>query len=127
MKKNIIFISTFLLFIAAACAQTTNVHLLSPAEFKKQLALTKNATLLDVRQADELKKGKINGALNLNFFDKNFQAELAKLDKTKPIFVYCAGGYRSGETCKKLQTLGFTAIYDLDGGYDKYAAEGLNK
>jgi len=127
MKKNILFLSFLLLFVAAACAQNANVHLLSPAEFKKQLSLTKNALLLDVRQAEELKKGKIEGALNINFFDKNFEAQLAKLDKNKPVFVYCAGGYRSGETCKKLQALGFTSIFDLDGGFDKYLSEGLNK
>ena len=87
----------------------------------------KNEIVLDVRAPKELAQGKIENAININFFDETFDAQIAKLDKTKPVMVYCAGGFRSAEAAKKLQSLGFKEIYDLEGGFDVYQGKGLDK
>lgn len=128
MKKWFLLILVLTALVIGSKAQgNEDVHLLKPEEFKKKIEIFKNEQLLDVRRADEYAKGAIKGSLNFDFFSKEFSNQIATLDKSKPVMVYCAGGYRSGETAKKLAAMGFKEIYDLEGGFDVYSAKGLDK
>lgn len=60
----------------------------------------------------------------INFYDDDFKSQVAKLNKAKPVFVYCAGGVRSGKASKLMAELGFTSIYNLDGGIKAWKASG---
>lgn len=87
----------------------------SPQEFNTKLQQTPGV-LLDVRTPGEYKKGFIKGARLLDIFSDNFDAELNKLDRNATYYVYCASGGRSAECAEKMQSMGFTRVYDLDGG-----------
>jgi rhodanese-related sulfurtransferase len=63
-------------------------------------------------------------ATKMNFFDANFNAQLTKLDKNKPVYVYCKSGRRSGKTTKKMKEMGFTTVYNLNGGFGAWAGAG---
>jgi len=89
------------------------VAILTPVEFKEK---SKNQQLLDVRTPFEFKQGYIKGAKNINFFDKNFLEEVNSFDKSKPIYVYCKSGHRSGMAVKQMSKLGFKEIYELKNG-----------
>lgn len=76
-----------------------------------------NTVVIDVRSPEEVANGFIPGTdLFINFFDGNFQDQLQKLDKTKTYIVYCHSGNRSGKATNVMQQLGFTDIYNLQGG-----------
>jgi rhodanese-related sulfurtransferase len=45
----------------------------------------------------------------------------AKLNKNKPVYVYCRSGARSQRAARKLVEMGFLKIYDLEGGYMSWA------
>lgn len=100
---------------AAACYQN-----LPTEEFKKLLKENKDAVVLDVRTADEYNSGKIPNSININVLQAKFQSEVAKLDKTKPYFVYCKSGMRSVRASQILCTLGFEKVYNLSGGYSAW-------
>lgn len=59
--------------------------------------------------------------ISLNCVKKNF-LPLAekKLDKTKPLLVYCMSGHRSADAVKQLKNVGFNEIYELKGGLIHY-------
>lgn len=113
-----------LLFCQFSCAQTANAQALPPASFEEKLQSTPSAIVLDVRTPEEYRTGHIDGALNLNYHDADFRAQIARLDKTKPVFVYCAAGGRSGSSATMLQELGFPAVYDLKGGMKAWKSAG---
>ena len=94
-------------------AQTTN---LSPQEFIAKVKTTKDAQLLDVRTPQEWEAGKIASSNCINFNDAAFKHQIEKLDKNKPVFVYCAAGGRSSKAAPILQQAGFKYIYNLTGG-----------
>ena len=96
--------------------QNINVKLLSPIEYKAQIQ-NKNVQLVDVRTAKEFNEGHIKGSKNIDFYSAAFNNEFSKLDKEKPVYIYCRSGARSGQSAKKLTTMGFKEIYDLKGGY----------
>ncbi len=63
----------------------------------------------------------------MNFFEKDFNAQLEKLDKTKPVYVYCKAGGRSGKATKQMKKMGFTTVYNLIGGIGAWDAAGKEK
>ena len=78
----------------------------------------KNAQLVDVRTPNEFRQGHYKNAENIDFFDRiNFDKKLEKLDKNRPVYLYCRSGMRSNKAAKKLAQMGFQEIYDLSGGY----------
>lgn len=83
------------------------------------MADSSSAILLDVRTPKEYNAAHIDGALNLNYYEKNFKEELAQLDTTKTVFVYCHSGGRSFRAGKVLASLGFKKVYDLKGGFSR--------
>jgi rhodanese-related sulfurtransferase len=80
-----------------------------------------------VRTPEEWAQGIIKGAVKMNFYDADFSKQIETLDKTQPIYVYCKAGGRSGKTAKQLEKLGFTKVYDLDGGIGAWDEAGYKK
>ena len=82
--------------------------------------------LIDVRKQEEMAKGAIPGAQNMDYFADDFESQVQTLDKSKPIYVYCKIGGRSARAAVKLQEMGFEKIYDLDGGIMAWIDQGNN-
>lgn len=82
-------------------------------------------TILDVRTAYEFAEGHIENAKNIDVSGSTFEAEIEKLDKDQPVFVYCAIGVRSAKAAAILRKKGFKHVYDLDGGYHDLLKVGM--
>lgn len=105
--------------------KNTSISLLNPTDFEaKMAALEKQATVVDVRTPNEFRTGYIAKATNVDFYAKDFLTKMEALPKDKAVMVYCAKGGRSGKASQKIKSLGFTQIYDLDGGMTQWIAEG---
>lgn len=72
--------------------------------------------ILDVRTPGEFEKGHIKGAVNFDYWNKEFQDSISRLDRKKIYLVYCASGVRSGNAMKLMRTLGFERLYNMRGG-----------
>ena len=59
-----------------------------------------------------------------NIYEEDFEKQLEKLDKEKPVAVYCKVGGRSGQAMGKMNKLGFKEVYNLDGGMDAWKSAG---
>jgi len=90
--------------------------------FKKEIS-NNGIQLIDVRTPDEYSQGHIKGAFLINFFSEYFKENLNKLDKNKPVYVYCKSGGRSAKTSEILADMGFTKIVDLKGGFLAWSNE----
>jgi len=107
----------FFLCTLCACKQKVSegVNLIDPIAFSEKI-LEEDVQLLDVRTPDEWKEGVIGEPLKINFLDDSFNVEIEKLDKNKPIALYCKSGGRSAQAASLLSELGFKEIYELKGG-----------
>lgn len=103
---------------APADGQPIISEVLTPAAFQAKMAEIPNLQLIDVRTPEEFAQGHIDGALNLNFYDDDFTQQLEqKLDKGRPVMLYCRSGNRSGQAASEMVTMGFKELYDLKGGF----------
>lgn len=120
--KKLLLSTTFLLsFLVAACQESARDERrinekVSLEQFEKLLTEKSNAIILDVRTPEEFAAGHVKGAVNLNIYDAGFKAELTKLDKSKPVLVYCKAGGRSADAASQMQDLGFSEVYNFGGG-----------
>ena len=125
--KRIIFLISFLMIITTiiSCNESTKpeTKIVSPEEMQTLLQLD-NIQLVDVRTPKEYKGGFIENAQNIDFRSDTFTEDIKKLDKDKPIIIYCHSGGRSAKCAKKMLEAGFTKVYDLEGGISKWKLEG---
>ena len=90
-------------------------HNLTAAQFAEGVRQS-GAVLVDVRRPDEFAGGRIPGAVNIEVTAADFAQRVAKLDKTRPTYVYCRSGARSSKAAAQLSAAGFTQVYNLLGG-----------
>ncbi len=77
-----------------------------------------NAALLDVRTAEELEEGYIEGAIHIPVDE--LRKHYTELDRDKTYIIYCAVGYRGYLASLFLNSKGYHA-FNLSGGYRAYA------
>ncbi len=126
MKKYsfLLFFVTCLLY-ACSNGQNTGYSLIEPAAFSEKIKSTTDITLLDVRTPEEYVVGHLPNAINIDWTGDQFNATTEKIDKTKPVFVYCMSGGRSHSAAQDLQKRGFKNVTELKGGILKWRAAGL--
>lgn len=96
---------------------------LTPDEAERVMQLQPDLVILDVRTAEEFAEGHIRGAVNVDFFDRDFATKLKKFEG-KPVLVHCASGGRSGQTVTKIKDANFPAIYHLKSGFTGWQGAG---
>ena len=81
--------------------------------------IEKEAIVIDVRTLDEYNTGHIKDSINIPV--DNISS--VEYDKDSVIIVYCASGMRSSNAAKTLIDLGYTNVYNLDGGLINWGFE----
>ncbi|MDB4128822.1 rhodanese-like domain-containing protein [Flavobacteriaceae bacterium] len=109
MKKHIL-----ILFIS--CTQNTSFIKVVNKEAYLEL-IKQNHQIIDVRTPNEFENGHIENAVNIDFKAADFIENISALNKNKTLLIYCRSGNRSGKAAKIMDSLGFTKIYDLEGGF----------
>jgi rhodanese-related sulfurtransferase len=82
-------------------------------------------TVLDIRTAGEVAQGKIEGAVEIDFYSSDFLDQVNQISKDQEVYVYCAVGARSEEAARMLIQQGYTKVYHLQGGIQGWAQQGL--
>ena len=111
-----------LLSFSTSCIDKTldnEVKLVTAEEMQSILEL-EDVQLVDVRTPKEHDEIRIANSQNIDFMSPTFDEDISKLDKKKPVILYCKSGGRSAKCSKKMKDAGFEKIYDLEGGISKW-------
>ncbi len=84
-------------------------------------AMGGESAVIDVREPDEYVAGHVPGAALMPM--TRLTAHLGELDKTRPLYVVCASGNRSGAMTDLLVASGYDA-YSVSGGTAAWARSG---
>ena len=119
------FLKLIIISLLFNCNITSNSSFQDINSDELELMIKKeDLVLLDVRTPTEYSNGHLISAVNINYYGENFDDEIDKLDKLKPIVVYCKSGGRSSKSALKLVEKGFEKIYNLKGGFDQWIFHG---
>ncbi len=121
MIRKLLFMLLLLNVICCFSQENQSIKVIDMVTFKNEV-IGKDVQLIDIRTPKEYLAGYIDDAVNINSADQNvFIAGFQKLDKTKPVYIYCYSGVRSHRVGKKLKELGFEKIYDFKEGYKAWS------
>jgi len=93
---------------------TAQIEQISVAEMNRRLKETDDLQFIDVRRAGEYENGHAPQTVNLTLSDLEKLTD--NLDRSRPIYVICQGGYRSSAGTSILERKGFPKIYNVSGG-----------
>lgn len=115
MKKKLISLIVCVLLLTACGGNSYKTI----TENEATALIENDAVIIDVRTGSEFASGYIDGAINIpvdNISNINYPKETV-------IIVYCASGMRSAKAAETLIDLGYTNVYNLDGGLINWGAE----
>lgn len=107
----------------SAASSSGGIVTVSAEAFRTAIA-DPGVIVLDVRTPEEYAAGHIAGAVNVNFNDASFDAQLQSLDREAAYAIYCQSSNRSGQAVAKMRELGFTTITELADGIVSWANAG---
>ncbi len=84
---------------------------------------TWNGILIDVREQDEYRAGHLPGARGIGRGILEYHIADEVPDTEQEIVLYCRGGNRSALAAASLQTMGYSHVRSMTGGYRKWNEE----
>jgi len=86
-------------------------------ETRERVKENPGAKLIDVREDNEWDAAHAQGAIHLGkgIIERDIEATVP--DKSTELILYCGGGYRSALAADVLQTMGYTNVWSMAGGW----------
>src|SRR5436190_14091151 len=94
------------------------------AETLDRLKENPKAKLIDVREDKEWDEAHAAGSIHLGKGVIERDIETTAPDKAAELILYCGGGYRSALAADVLQTMGYTNVYSMAGGWKAWKESG---
>lgn len=122
--RNLVILFLFAAF-TVSCTSRNNAKVESiDIETVKVEVIGKDVQWVDVRTPQEFNAGHIDDAINIDITDsETFAKKFEKLDKDKPLYIYCQVGGRSKRAAAQLKDMGFKSIFDYSGGYGEWSKQ----
>jgi len=86
-------------------------------EVKKRMDKGEKLILVDVREDNEVARGRIPGAIHLGKGIIERDIEKIVPDTDAEVILYCGGGFRSALAAENLQRMGYKNAVSMDGGW----------
>ena len=112
-------------FLALVRDAKSRVREFSIDDYRERVARGERWTLVDVREDDEWRQGRIPGAIHLGKGVIERDIEQRFPDKGTPLVLQCGGGFRSALAADHLMQMGYTEVVSLDGGIRGWIERGL--
>ncbi|HHJ06992.1 MAG TPA: rhodanese-like domain-containing protein [Anaerolineae bacterium] len=99
---------------------------IDPEHFLANLANGEQYFIIDVREPDEYAQGHIENAVNIPLSDLIHNLDKLPDSKSAPILLYCHTQKRATHALVTLRELGYSNVYNLEGGivgYNEWTAD----
>lgn len=104
-------------FLALVRDAKTRIKEIQAQELPGVLQKNPKARLIDVREESEFAAGHVKGAewLGKGIIERDIGS--THPDLNEPLYLYCGGGFRSALAADNLQKMGYTNVWNVDGGW----------
>ena len=112
-------------FLALVNQAKARIKQMTVAEVAERMNRGDKLTLVDTREDDEWRAGRIAGSIHIGkgIIERDIETKLP--DKNQEIILYCGGGFRSALAADALQQMGYTNVISMDGGIRGWRAANL--
>ena len=126
IKRSMAAFAVIGVLLLAACGSSSNAITNVDASTVLTTVSQPGVTVVDVRTPEEFAAGHLEGAVNMNVEGPDFSTQIATLDTTGSVAVYCQSGRRSAIAADQMASAGFTSIVNLQGGIADLQSAGGN-
>lgn len=111
-------------FLKIVTDAKTRVRECTVDDVQRRIAAGERFTLIDVREDAEYAAGHLPGALHVGkgVIERDIEAKVP--DTATPLVLYCGGGFRSVLAADAIQTMGYTNVISMDGGWSGWIRSG---
>ena len=111
-------------FLKVVNDSKTRIKEVTVAATRDRLLANPEAKLIDVREDNEWDAAHAAGAIHLGkgIIERDIEATVP--DKSAELILYCGGGYRSALAADVLQTMGYTNVFSMAGGWKAWKETG---
>lgn len=119
-----LFVVLFLLIYAPLMQKIHGISSVSPSQLV-QLINRESATIIDVCEPQEFKKGHLPNAINVPLGSVKERAAEMQRYHSKPIVVSCLSGNRASKGAMLLKKQGAESVYILSGGNNAWQRDNM--
>jgi rhodanese-related sulfurtransferase len=111
-------------FLAIVAGAKSRVRETTPEEVRRRQQAGERFHFVDVREDDEWRAGRAQGAIHLGkgIIERDIETTIPEHDAE--IVLYCGGGYRSALAADALRQMGYRNAISMDGGWKRWLALG---
>ncbi|MBU4530252.1 MAG: rhodanese-like domain-containing protein [Hoeflea sp.] len=81
--------------------------------------------VLDIRTLREFAAGHLEGAIHINYYDRDFAHRIRALDSTRTYVMYCQAGGRSHALMRAFSQSPFRNVMHIPAGFSGWRRQGL--
>ncbi|HYP29911.1 MAG TPA: rhodanese-like domain-containing protein [Blastocatellia bacterium] len=107
-------------FLKIVSDAKSRVRETTPEEVRRRQEAGEEFHFVDVREDDEWREGRAEGAVHLGKGVIERDIERAIPDRDAEIILYCGGGYRSALAADAIQRMGYKNVISMDGGWKRW-------
>ena len=96
------------------------------AEEMQELSEINDVQLVDFNSPETQEETLIESPQSIDYLSPNFEEEIIKMDKSKPVIVYCKSSNVNIKCVEKMEDAGFIKIYDVDDSIAKWIFKGAD-
>ncbi|HXT63102.1 MAG TPA: rhodanese-like domain-containing protein [Pyrinomonadaceae bacterium] len=102
----------------------TRIKEVTVDQTRERLTANRGALLVDVREDHEWDDAHAAGSIHLGkgIIERDIEATVP--DKATEVILYCGGGYRSALAADVLQSMGYTNVWSMAGGWKAWKEAG---
>ncbi len=108
----------------SSMSSRSNIMNITPGDAYALIHNSSSLVIIDVRTPLEYQSGRLDGAINLDYYSDGFLNNLTSLDKNSTYLIYCRRGVRGGLASGMMKDLGFREVYNIAGGLTQWVQEG---
>jgi len=111
-------------FLKLVNVAKTRIKEVTVAETRERMTANPEAKIVDVREDHEWEAAHAAGSIHLGkgIIERDVEATIP--DKNAEVILYCGGGYRSALAADVLQTMGYTNVFSMAGGWKAWKESG---
>jgi len=89
-------------------------------EEMQEFSKINDVKLANIKSSDSTNENLIEDSQNIDYLSPNFDNEIIKLDKSKPVIVFCKSSNDSVKCEEKMENAGFVKIYEVNESIAKW-------
>lgn len=124
-RRKLLMTAAILLLASSGPGQTAGLRDVSPESAYQVLQSGAPVTILDIRTPWEFSAGHIEGAVNIDFYEKSFADRIMALEPGGTYLIYCQTGVRSRALMNALAQTSFQDVMHIPAGFSGWQRMGL--